>query len=311
VDRRQYVAAPAFTPRPYGLLTSLNDVVRTPNDPHWQMGVTYESLCGDANTTFDDCIVVTGSGIGQPVPPSPPKADTGLDLIKRGATAFTVFAEIDCSAPGFWDRAEDVVGDGLLRTEQEQVERALWTGQSGGQNVVFPHLAANTAFVDEENITLQTAAVSVSGTAMYDVVEGLGRLEAMLASCYGGLGVIHVPVALASTLMAWNLITPVGNKMITTTMGNTVVLGAGYPGTPPSAPLDPSPAVGQWMYATGNMFIYRSRARIIPIRDSIDRSENTVKAIAERTYVIGWDCCHYAVLVSMGGEVAGSSGSSS
>jgi hypothetical protein len=310
VDRRTYVAAPAFTPRPYGLLTSLNDVVRTPTDPHWQMGVTYESLCGNASTTFDDCIVVTGSGIGQPVPPSPPKADTGLDLIKRGATAFTVFAEIDCSAPGFWDRAEDVVGDGLLRYEEEQVERAFWTGQSGGQNVVFPHLAANTAFVDEENITLQTAAVSVSGTAIYDVTEGLGRLEGMLADCYGGTGIIHAPASLAATFAAQGLVKPQGNKMVTA-LGNIVVFGAGYPGTPPSAPLDPSPAVGQWMYATGNMFIYRSRARIIPIRDSIDRAENTVKAIAERTYVLGWDCCHFAVLVTMGGEVAGSSGTTS
>jgi hypothetical protein len=274
------------------------------------MGVTWESLCGDSNTTFDDCIVVTGSGTGQPVPPSPAKTDTGLDLVKRGATAFTVFAEIDCSAPGFWDRADDVVGDGLLRTEQEQVERALWTGIAGGQQVVFPRLAANATVFDEGNIQLQTAAVSVSGSAIYDVVEGLGRLEGMLASCYGGQGVIHAPAALAASFAAEHLLTQVGNKLVTS-LGNTVVFGAGYPGTPPSAPLDPSPAVGQWMYATGAMFIYKSRATVIPIRDSIDRGENTVKAIAERTYVIGWDCCHYAVLVSMGGEVAGSSGTSS
>jgi hypothetical protein len=310
VDRREYVAAPAFTPRPYGLLTSLNDVVRTPTAPHWQMGVTWESLCGDASTTYDDCIVVTGSGTGQPVPPSPAKADTGLDLVKRGATAFTVFAEIDCSAPGFWDRAADVVGDGLLRTEQEQVERALWTGVAGGQTAVFPHLAANATVFDESNIQLQTAAVSVSGTATYDVVEGLGRLEAMLASCYGGQGVIHAPTALASSFASMMLVTQQGNKLVTN-LGNTVVFGAGYPGTSPSAPLDPSPAASQWMYATGAMFIYRSRATIIPIRSSLDRGENTVKAIAERTYVIGWDCCHFATQVTMGGTVAGSSGTSS
>jgi hypothetical protein len=310
VNRREYVAAPAFTPRQFGLLTSLNDVVRTPVNPHWQYGVTWESLCGDAGTTFDDCIVVTGSGTGQPVPPSPAKADTGLDLIKRGATPFTVFAEIDCSAPGFWDRAEEVVGDGLLRTEQEQVERALWTGIAGGQNVVFPHLAASAAISDEDGILLQTAGVSVSGNAVYDITEGLGRLEGLLASCYGGQGVIHAPATLAATFAAQGLVKPQGTKMLTA-LGNIVVFGAGYPGTSPSAPLDPSPATSQWMYATGAMFIYRSRATIIPKRDSIDRAENTVKAIAERTYVIGWDCCHYAVQVTVGGEVAGSSGTTS
>ena len=64
-----------------------------------------------------------------------------------------------------------------------------------------------------------------------------------------------------------------------------------------------------WMYATGSMFVYRGRPVILPIRDSQDRTDNTVRAIAERTYVLGWDCCHYAVPVSIGGVVTGAAGS--
>src|SRR5262245_41209948 len=201
-----------------------------------------------------------------------------------------------------------MVGEGLLWNEQWRAKRGVWSCVDGRQTMVYRPLAAASQIVDESTIILQTAAQMVSGNAVYDIVEGLGRLEGQLAACYDGQGVIHVPVALASTLIAWNLVEPRNGQMVTTTVGNIVIFGGGYTGTAPSAPLDPSPATTQWIYATGAMFIYRSTATVFPIRDSFDRAENTVKAIAERTYVLGWDCCHYAVQVSMGGEVAGSSG---
>jgi hypothetical protein len=309
VNMRQYVEPPAFTSIQFGLLTSIAEQIRTPSDPHWQQGVTYESLCGPANTTFDDCIAVTGASFGTPVPPSPPKADTGAGLYPRGATAFTVYTEIDCSAPGFWERSQEAVNENLTRREQFQVEQSFWTGLAGGQQVVFPHLQANTQILDENGIILQTAATSVSGAAQFDLVEGLGRLEAQLEACYDGVGVIHVPAILGAA-MANNMLLVREGPRYRTPNGNIVVIGAGYPGTGPSdAPNAPTPSNNAWIYATGAMMIYRSPVTIMPRVSTLNKAENTMTAIAERTYSIAWDCCHYAVNVTLGGYAAGISGS--
>jgi hypothetical protein len=303
---RQFVEPPSFTARSFGLLDVLD--IRSPRDPHWQNGVTYESVCGLADTTFDDCVTVTGSGVGQPVPPSPPKADTTGGLNRRGATPFTVFAEVDCSVPGFFDRAELTVETLLTHTESWQVERTFWTGVAGGQSVVFPHLAANAVVTDESNVTLQTAATSVTGSGVVlDVVEAVGLLEQQMADCYVGVPVIHATVRMAAQLAEANLLVRDGPRY-RTPAGSLVVLGGGYRGTGP----DGTSAFGsEWMYATGAMFAYRGRWRVIPATQSIDRAENTVKAIAERTYVIGWECCHLAARVTTGGVIAGAPASAS
>ena len=47
------------------------------------------------------------------------------------------------------------------RLEQQQVEAAFWTGTAGGQEVTFPHLAADAEVVDAQDIVLQTAATPV------------------------------------------------------------------------------------------------------------------------------------------------------
>lgn len=303
---RQYVQSSSYTPLPFGLLSTLGPEIRSPADPHWQLGVTWEPLCGNGGTTYEECFVVSGSGLG-PVESPAGKAATGA-LDRRGATPFTVTAEVDCSTPGFWTRAQQVVGDLLTQSEQWQVERAFWTGLAAGVPVVYPHLAANTELEDAHNIILQTAATEIvtgGGAGALDVVEALGRLEGAIANCYDGVPVIHAPRVLAAAFVSEGLITREGPRYRTAS-GSIVVFGAGYPGTSPDGV---ETAGVTWMYATGSMFVYRGRPVILPIRDSQDRTDNTVRAIAERTYVLGWDCCHYAVPVSIGGVVTGAAGS--
>lgn len=300
VKPRTYVDAPSFTPLPYGLLTTLSGSIRRPDNNHWQFGVNYEPVCAEGNTTFGDCFTVSGSGlapVGEPASKSPTTS-----ISKRGATAFTVFSEIDCSPVGFWDRATELIGNSFSQSEQWQVENAFWTGLAAGQPVVFPHLAADTAIVDEFGFTLQTAASPVSGVSTpLDIVEGLGQLEKSLADCYDGVGVIHAPRDLIAPMADAFLIRLVDGHYVTVG-GNIVVFGAGYRGTSPSG----TSASGQsWMYATGSMFIYQSAVQVFPLRDSMDRTNNTLKAIAERTYVLGWDCCHLAVNISTGGVTTG------
>jgi hypothetical protein len=299
---RLVVEPPAFGPRPYGLL-SVADVRTNPDNPHWQNGITWVDNClasGMGNTTWDECIVVTGAG----APPEPPTKTDNVDRLFRGATPFTAYTKFDCAPVGVQDQVA-LAGEALRQSEDWQVERTFWTGMSNGSKIVFPHLAENTTRTDAQGISIQTAATIVTGTAV-DVPTGLGMLEAQLANCYNGVGIIHVPTVALPSFDMWGLVRQrpsrtsggqFGNQLQTLN-GNSVAVGAGYPGTSPAGA---APATGTaWLYATGPVVMYRGSVRIIPMEQSINRTNNTVEMIAERTFVLGFSCCHAAVLVSLG-----------
>lgn len=289
---RMLVDPPRRQPMPYGLFTVVDD--RAVDDPHLLLGVEYQPLCGGSGTTFDYCVT------GGPAPQM--YATAGRTL--RAALPFTVFAEVDCSPVGdTWDQAGDDAEDILLTTEQYQVERALWTGQAGGlDNQVYPRLAANagvtTAVVTNGlTVTLQTQAVIVSGGPL-SPVAAIGLLEGQLAACYDGQAVVHVPETAIPALANLNMLKERGGKLYTQN-GNLVVAGAGYTG---SSPAGVTPAPGTtWMYGTGQLFMYRGPVkRVATESESLDRSTNTLRMRAYRTYVLGWDCCHFAVQINVG-----------
>lgn len=285
---RQIVEPPAFTLLPYGLWDAVEQ--RTPGNPHWQQGVTWIERCPDGGTTYDECLSVTGTG----APPAPAAKSDNVDQTDRGATPFTIFTEFDCSPVGLADAAT-AAADALDRVEQYQVEAAFWTGTAGDQSVAFPHLAADTQVLDSQQIVLQPAATTcVTGA---DAAHALGALEDCLADCYAGQGVIHVPRIALPTLAAWNLIEARDGALFTTA-GNRVVVGGGYTGTGPDGA---APAAGTvWMYATGALFGYRGDVRTFSPRDSIDRSANTMRMIAERTYLLAYECCLLAAHLNLG-----------
>lgn len=285
---RQIVDPPAFTSLPNGLW----DAAQKPtiDNPHWQQGITWIERCPTGGTTYDECLSVTGTG----APPEPAAKTDNVDQTFRGATPFTVVAEFDCSPVGLNDAAT-VAADALARVEQQQVEAAFWTGTAGGQTLVFPHLAADAEVLDAQDIVLQTAAsTAVTGA---DAAQALGELEDQLGDCYAGQGIIHVPRVVLPTLAAWNLIVERDGRL-QTTAGNLIVVGGGYTG---SAPDGSTPAAGTaWIYATGAVFGYRGDVQMSSPRDSIDRSANTMRMIAERTYVIGFECCLLAAHIVLG-----------
>jgi hypothetical protein len=258
-----------------------------------------------AGLTYDECLVVTGAG-GGPVVPMPTQTGN-VTQTTRGATPFTVIAEFDCSPINDQDHVQ-IAQDALAQAEPWQVERAFWTGVAAGQPVVWPHLASAANVLDQQGIILQTAAVVAASGAggasnPNDIADGLGQLEGVLADCYDGIGVIHVPQFALPTLDAYGLVRVQGGVMKTLN-GNLVSVGAGYPGTSPAGA---ARAVGQtWMYATGAVMLYRGRPALRAKPESFDKAENTYRMIAYRTYVLGWDCCHAAVLVGLGTTPAGS-----
>lgn len=293
---------PAFTPLPYGLLSAAQDLSASP-PPRWQAGLTWQSTCPSGDGTYDPCLTTLED---EEPPVTPPEKGETAQFDLRGATPFAVYARMDCSAPGFWERAQQSATEAMVRVESAEVERIFDTGVPvrGSDDVTaYPHLRATEAVVEPGGAVLQTIADPVS-TEPLDIVEGLDRLEAALTSCYYGQGVLHVPAILANDLANANLATVRGSVM-TTLLGNRVSLGVGYSGASPAGVQSDSVA---WVYATGAVFYVRSEVTVTDPTESFDRSNNTLTALAERRYVLGWDCCHLAVPIYVGGIPAGAYG---
>jgi hypothetical protein len=289
---RDIVDGPDFVALPNDLWDAAQHPV--PSGPHWQQGVTWTDWCGGAETTYaDECIAVTGTGGSVPAAPPLEPTASGVD---RGATTFTVYAAFDCSLIGLPD--VDQAAEALARSEAFQVSRAFWSGQAGGQATVWPHLAADATLDDPQGIRLQTAADVVQATTD-DAAVALGRLEAALAEQYGGLGVVHVPVVALATLKARSLVhRDDADGALRTPGGHRVVAAAGYTGTGPDGAA--APAGSAWLYATGALFGYRSDVAVRDFPGTFDRSTNTVRKQARRTYLFGYECAHLAALMTLG-----------
>lgn len=295
VQRRVNVVAPAITPASATLLDYVS--WQDAPDSKWLNGITYRTQCGDTSTTFDYCSVT-----GSPTLPNPTKEQTG-DISYRGATPFTVYSRIDCSPPGFWNDAENLVMTQLAQTESRTVETAFWTGEiADGAGTVYPHLASNVEVYDTEaplTVLLQPAA-SVPITGAINVVRALSALEESLGECYNAVGTIFVTMHTFNRMVAEHLL-DFRNGRYVTKKGNWVVPGYGFPGTSPAG-ADRTPGQA-WMYATGNVFGYRTAPKQVgSLEESFRRDVNTLEMIVERTYLITWDCCLFAVLTDNTGE---------
>lgn len=301
---RQIIDPPTFTPSRYGLLSVVDRL--NVGGSHWENGVTWSAYCtsGMGAATYDECIAVTGAPDAGIAEPSVKTAN--VNHVLYGATPFTPYVRFDCSPVGNAE-AQAIATEALARTEEWQVERAFWTGFVDGKKLAFPHLADNAERVDNNGAILQQVASPVVTGAAVDVVTGLGLLEQGLADCYGGRGVIHVPVKVLSSLESATLVQTVGGRSVDsgqfgrqleTTAGNLVAVGAGYPGTGPNG-ASPS-ATTAWLYATGPVFMLRSPVKVNNFASSVNRENNTIEMIAERTYVLGYSCCLLAVQVQLG-----------
>jgi hypothetical protein len=286
------VAPPPGTQLPYGLFS----VVDWREDTgHWRQGIEYQTVCGGSGSTYVYCTASAPAVTGEPAA----KTATAT-LSMRGATPFTVLTQVDCSAVGFFDQAYDIAEKVHNETSQFRVEEIFWTGTAGGvANAALPHLAASTGINGTQftnTILLQPAYTAVTGTAT-SMQYALGALEQALARCLNGRqGVIHMPLNLVTLGANLGMIKPVGGRLQTLN-GNWVVAGAGYPGTGPSG--EPQVLGGGWMYGTGPLFGYRGPIQRVGEGDQIlNRSTNLVQPRVERTFLLGFECCLYAIQVT-------------
>jgi hypothetical protein len=281
-----------FTPSPYGILSVATPA--TPDNRHWQAGVTYQANCLVTNTTYHECIAVTGSSSEAVAPPEPDAKESGTDFSFRGALPFTIYAQFSCSPVGMGSELQRLATDALKHHASRQIEQVFATGIVAGQQIIFPHLGHDAIIYDEDGILLQS--VPVTGSAS-DPAAALGFLENHIGDCYAGRGVIHIPRLALPTFDALGLIRQVGSRL-QTLGGNLVVAGDGYTGT---APDGSEPSAGQtWIYATGMIFEMHGDIRVSGLVESFDRGNYTMTYLVEQSWLIGWDCCHAGIPVIIG-----------
>lgn len=283
-----------FTAPSYDLLSTATPLDLA--DAHWRMGLVWEPLCPESDGTYDPCVAVVSVGGNAEPADAPPAKTATTEWSVRGATPFTAYSRIDCSPVGQWDQLSARNQQALIRSEARFVETAFWSGVSGGETVVFPHLAADTEVWDGEDL-LQPVATVVDATPQ-PIHVGIGMLEDAMRDCYPGVATLHMPTRLAALAAEAGLIAPRSGMMFTTSVGSKVIIGD-YPGTGPTGA--PPAASTTWMYATGEVFYAREREpHSFRPADVFDRSVNTVEMLAERTYVLGWDCCLMAIPIVNG-----------
>lgn len=200
--------------------------------------------------------VTTGPCIDAEVPPLDPDDYCSVSEYEP----FTVYTYDDDSIPGH--TLEEHLANArqrLLNTEQRSVEEYLWA------NMV----------ADATSTTLTGAPAGVV----------LGYVEQVLNQNYGGQGVIHMNRLTATFL--WEYLEVSGGRLMTK-LGTPVVAGAGYESV--SAPLSNDFTI----FGTGPLVIYRGD--VDTRQQAVDKATNQVSYIAQRDYVVGWDCVAYGAV---------------
>lgn len=162
--------------------------------------------------------------------------------------------------------------------------------RAGEQRAVERHLA--------DLLAADTAAVLVRDGAAVTPKEGVSILEQWSAANYGSVPTFHMPRGVAS-LLGFDQTMIGGSGRLVTSLGSFVAAGAGYAGL--NGPTGEAPAADEaWIYVTGGVTVRRTPALdVIPVQ--MTRSPdatNDAMAVAERPYVVSYECIVGAVKVS-------------
>jgi hypothetical protein len=209
--------------------------------------------------------VTTGPCINEEIPSLSFNRDCSLFQFDP----FTVYAFNTDAGPGrtvAQHRANAIAR--LTNGEQRTVETVLWA-------------------------QLATAVPAPTSLASFPAHVALGWVEQALAESYGSQGVIHMNRQAALTLGLY--LHPEGS-VLRTVLGTPVVVGGGYD------PLVTPPANTATLFGTGPLVMYRGE--IDAGMDAYNRAINDVSIVAQRDYVLGWDCSAVGAEISLGGVVA-------
>ncbi|MET0578223.1 MAG: hypothetical protein ABW122_06165 [Ilumatobacteraceae bacterium] len=196
----------------------------------------------------------------------------------------------NCMEAGVWNDvcidggavAPKVVTDWLCDTTVfDPFTVYLLTSRTGiDTDVASPELSAAFEGAEqravEARLWAEIVAVATDLGGQPSLAYALAVVEGNLATHYNGLGVIHVS-PFAATRMA-DLLEQRDGKLYTKANGTPVVVGAGY-GDPDLPTVE--------IAGTGAVFVRRGEIEAL---NAWDLSINDINALAERTYLVGWDC---------------------
>lgn len=251
---------------PHGLLT-IPGVLRDDGD-RWLNGVNIDSYPCNVPTLWDPCSTGTYRAKEDVVEMPRPRFDS-----------FAIIQSLVCSSLGigdpvaFTEKAETV----LNATQSFGVEEAISQGVAGSTN----------PFLGDVNVTV------LGGGAVTPAV-GLAWLENAIGAT-GRMGMIHAPPAV---VVAWEagLSQDAPDGVLRTMNGTPVASGGGYIGADANGV---SAGAGQsWVFASGPVEVRLASVAVQPIRETLDRTDNSVVVRAERYALAVWDgCLQVAVLI--------------
>lgn len=264
-----YVAPPAIEALRFGLYSIAN--MPAPQG-RWELGIEWEPVAGErAALRASECV----DDYTQSVEPR-----EGEDTLE--GIPFVVVGSYACkSASRPLDEAETRAVLHLSAGEERAVEYAIATGEMGNA----------PAFQGATDVTL------TPGTPM-NLADAFGVLESELAKTNGSVGAIHVPRLLGPMAQDFGLVAREGQH-VETLLGTYVAFGGGYD-LANVGPDGNAPAAGTaWVFATGRPTIRRGEVFIQPDEAHfIDKQNNDVVILAQRTILVSWNEPTFAVLVN-------------
>ena len=280
---RVTVPAPVRQPHRHGLFSVASIVDVT--DPHELLGVQWEPLpCERPGLWIDDCAPSTGDGEGGEDDEGGEGPDTGEKVFAAPpddgtADPITVYGSWHCQKLGHTlDEIRNRARAHLTGGEQQAVEYALWTGAGGNQ----PYFADPTT-VDLGEATCAAQLLAI----LYEHAD----------TAFTGEPVLHMPRPVVPWLA--DHVTRESGRLVTT-QGVPIAAGAGYTEANTGPGGTPAPDGSYWIYATGPLMVRRGPIEDAPNPTSagFNTRTNEITALAERQYVVGWDCLTAAVLFS-------------
>jgi hypothetical protein len=191
------------------------------------------------------------------------------------ASAFVVFGLYRCLAVGTsYEEAQAWADASLASGEEARAEQALWTGDLGN----IPNLTGANGYDPP-----------VSAGTHDTAVAALAAAEDAMAREYLSQGVLHM--SRRTVTLLGRSVERQGNRLFSRNLGTPIVAGTGYPDTPD-------------IVGTPPLFGYRSEVFNSSNRpgDLMDLQFNWMHAIAERSYLLGFDPCP-VIKASYTGEV--------